>query len=172
MRNLFIALLCITSFACRKNEDRATAESTVNVYCSVDEVFARTVLEQFEQESGVRLAVTFDTEAGKTTGLVNKIIAESQSGRPRADVFWSGELFNTIRLARMGYLQPYEPATADDIPERYRDKVDVRRFGTGERIAFLPYSEATFQQTQDWIHARGIFPDRPEALDYASSVAA
>jgi hypothetical protein len=47
----------------------------------------------------------------------------------------------------------------------------VRRFSTGERIVFLPYSEATFRKTQDWIHARGIFPERPPALDYAGSVA-
>ncbi len=94
----------------------------VNVYCSVDEGFARDILERFEKQTGANIAVTFDSEAGKTTGLFNKIVAESRSGRPRADVFWSSELFNTILLARKGLLSPYQPKTAADIPERYKDK--------------------------------------------------
>jgi hypothetical protein len=73
-----------------------------------------------------------------------------------------------LDLAPEHYKQYYR----DEIPERYRDKVDVRRFSTGERIVFLPYTEATFAKTQAWIHERGIFPEKPPALDYASSVAA
>jgi iron(III) transport system substrate-binding protein len=92
----------------------------VVVYCSIDEAFGRKVLDSFRSRTGVELAVTFDSEAGKTTGLVNKIISESQAGRPRADLFWSSELFNTIRLARMGLLEPYDPPTAADIPSRYK----------------------------------------------------
>jgi hypothetical protein len=67
--------------------------------------------------------------------------------------------------------EKYKKYYLNEIPDRYRDKVDVRRFSTGERIVFLPYREQTFAKTQDWIHARGIFPERP-SLDYASSVAA
>jgi iron(III) transport system substrate-binding protein len=48
-------------------------------------------------------------------------MSESRAGRPRADVFFSSELFSTIRLARMGLLEPYDPPTAADIPTRYRD---------------------------------------------------
>jgi ABC-type nitrate/sulfonate/bicarbonate transport system substrate-binding protein len=68
--------------------------------------------------------------------------------------------------------EKYKHLYRNEIPERYRDKVDVRRFSTGERIVFLPYSEATFRRTQDWIHARGIFPEPPSKLDYTASVAA
>jgi len=95
---------------------------SVNLYCSVDEGFARDILEQFETRTGIHVAVTFDLEAGKSTALFNKIVAESRTGRPRADVFWSSELFNTILLARKGLLAPYPPTTATDIPERYKDK--------------------------------------------------
>lgn len=68
--------------------------------------------------------------------------------------------------------EKYKHLYLNEIPERYRTKVDVRRFSTGERIVFLPYTEQTFARTQEWIHARGIFPERPPPLDYASSVAA
>jgi ABC-type nitrate/sulfonate/bicarbonate transport system substrate-binding protein len=82
---------------------------------------------------------------------------------------------NGLRRAQMDLdLEPekYKLYYLNEIPERYKASVDVRRFSTGERIVFLPYSEATFRKTQDWIHARGIFPDRPPDLDYAGTVAA
>ena len=82
---------------------------------------------------------------------------------------------NGLKRAQMDLdLEPekYKQYYLNEIPDRYKDKVDVRRFSTGERIVFLPYSEETFAKTQAWIHARGIFPERPPSLDYASSVAA
>lgn len=91
------------------------------VYCSVDEPFARAVLSAYQERSGVWPRVVFDSEAGKTTGLVNRIITEAESGRARADVLWSGELFHTIRLARRGLLESYAPPAAADIPPRFRD---------------------------------------------------
>jgi len=91
----------------------------VVVYCSVDVAFARPILREFERRGGIRVHPVFDTEAGKTTGLVNKLIAERS--RPRADVWWSGEIFGTIELARHGALEPYDSPSAADIPPRYRD---------------------------------------------------
>ena len=49
------------------------------------------------------------------------------------------------------------------VPEKYRDKVDVRAFGTGERIVFLPYTREVFDATQDWIGARSLFPEPAKA---------
>lgn len=57
----------------------------------------------------------------------------------------------------------------DMVPERYRDEVDVRRFNAGERIVFLPYTQEVFDRTQDWIHDRAIFDEKPE-YDYAVAV--
>lgn len=37
------------------------------------------------------------------------------------------------------------------VPQRYRDQVDVRTFGTGERIVFLPYPTETVEQTHAWV---------------------
>jgi len=48
------------------------------------------------------------------------------------------------------------------VPEKYRDQVDVRAFGTGERIVFLPYTREVFTATQDW--NQRIFPDLPSPL--------
>jgi len=94
----------------------------VVVYCSVDEAVGRQVLDAFKARTGVEASVIYDSEAGKTTGLVQRIIREGQAGRPRADVFWSSELFNTILLARMGLLEPYESPQAADIPPRFKDR--------------------------------------------------
>jgi ABC-type nitrate/sulfonate/bicarbonate transport system substrate-binding protein len=82
---------------------------------------------------------------------------------------------NGLKRAQMDLdLTPetYKHYYLNEIPERYRSAVDVRRFSTGERVVFLPYTEQTFARTQAWIHARGIFPEQPVELDYASSVAA
>ena len=97
------------------------AARQVTVYCSVDEVFARGVLDRYQERTGTRVSAVFDSEAGKTTGLVNRIIHEAEAGRPRADVFWSSELFNTILLARQGLLAPYDSPPAADIPARFKD---------------------------------------------------
>jgi len=102
-------------------DGRPRAGGVLVVYCSVDENAAAPILRRFEQQSGKRLQVLYDTEAGKTTTLVNRIVGEAQSRRPRSDVFWSGELFNTIALARQGLLAPYRSTAAADIPERFKD---------------------------------------------------
>jgi hypothetical protein len=50
------------------------------------------------------------------------------------------------------------------VPEKYRDQVDVRAFGTGERIVFLPYTREVFAATQDWTEAHQLFAERPGTL--------
>jgi ABC-type nitrate/sulfonate/bicarbonate transport system substrate-binding protein len=53
------------------------------------------------------------------------------------------------------------------IPQKYQDQVDVRAFGIGERIVFLPYSRDVFTATQDWTQARDLFPGlSPSPADY------
>lgn len=107
-------LLPALSAGCGDSED----EQVVTLYTSVDEPFAREVVAAFEKHSGVRVQLRTDTEAGKTTGLVRRI--EAERDRPQADVFWSSELFNTIKLGRDGLLAAYRPPAAD-IPDRYKD---------------------------------------------------
>ena len=45
----------------------------------------------------------------------------------------------------------------NEIPERFRGKVDVRRFGVGERVVPQPYTRTMFEKTQRWMHARNLF---------------
>ena len=98
-------------------KDRSSGRE-VTLYCSVDEPFARQVVAEFTRQTGIAVQLKPDTESGKTTGLVRRIRAEQN--RPRADVFWSSELFNTIKLAREGLLAEYRPP-AEGIPDRYKD---------------------------------------------------
>ncbi|MEA2905632.1 MAG: hypothetical protein QOI12_3019 [Alphaproteobacteria bacterium] len=67
--------------------------------------------------------------------------------------------------------EKYKHYYAREIPDRYKSKVDVRRFSPGERIVFLPYTEDVYARTQAWLHERGLFEERPP-VQYAASVAA
>ena len=57
----------------------------------------------------------------------------------------------------------YKHYFIEEIPERFRDKVDVRRFGVGERLVPLPYTQEMFEKTQTWMHARKLFDPVLEA---------
>jgi NitT/TauT family transport system substrate-binding protein len=65
----------------------------------------------------------------------------------------------------------YKHYFIEEIPERFRDKVDVRCFGVGERVVPQPYTRAIFEKTQAWMHARNLFDARAEAgLEYEQAV--
>jgi len=68
--------------------------------------------------------------------------------------------------------EKYRRYYLNEIPDRYRSKVDVRLFSPGERIVFLPYTEEMYAKTQAWIHQHGLFEGQAPAIDYAASVAA
>jgi len=113
---LFIGLwawACLFA-GCERSDDR----QVVTLYCSVDEPFARQVVAEFEKQTSIHVRLKPDTEAGKTTGLVRLI--EAQRSNPQADVFWSSELFNTIKMGQDGLLAEYKPP-AQGIPPRYTD---------------------------------------------------
>jgi NitT/TauT family transport system substrate-binding protein len=59
-----------------------------------------------------------------------------------------------------------------EMPERYRDRVDVRRFGTGERIVFEPYTREMYEHAQQWMRERGLFEELGAAPDYEAVVQA
>src|SRR5579864_1188206 len=80
-------------------------ESRVVLYCAQDREFAEQILADFEKETGLSISAKYDTEAQKTVGLAREL--EAEVGRPRADVFWNNEPLNTIRLQRLGVLEPY-----------------------------------------------------------------
>ena len=82
---------------------------------------------------------------------------------------------NGMKRAQMDLdIEPerYKHHYLNEIPDRYKSRIDVRRFSTGERIVFLPYTESTYGRTQAWLHDRNLFDEKPPALDYAANVAA
>jgi len=108
----------------------------VVLYCSVDQQAAEPIIAAFEKHTGIRVLTRFDTEATKTTGLVQRLRAESSS--PAADVFWSGEVFHTIRLAGEGLLAPYDGPEAADRAAQFRD-TNGRWFAFGLRQRVIAY---------------------------------
>jgi hypothetical protein len=46
----------------------------------------------------------------------------------------------------------------EEFPARFRDQMDTRRWGPGERIVFEPYTHAAYEETREWIAGHGIFP--------------
>lgn len=63
-----------------------------------------------------------------------------------------------VRAQREIDLDPdrYRHYLLDELPERVRDLVDVRLFGTGERIVAEPYTRETFESTRRWIEQLGV----------------
>jgi iron(III) transport system substrate-binding protein len=92
------------------------------------------ILKGFEERTGIHVIVKTDTEATKSVGLAETLMAEK--GNPRADVWWGNEVFHTIRLADAGALAPYEPAGAKDLPARFRDP-QGRWFAAGLRVRVI-----------------------------------
>ncbi len=99
-----IASACVPILsACSKSGAAARAGEVV-LYSSVDEPLLREIVSVYTREHAGRVLVVGDTEATKTTGLLQRLIAERES--PRCDVWWSNEAFSTIGLARQGLLEP------------------------------------------------------------------
>ncbi|MEO6788325.1 MAG: substrate-binding domain-containing protein [Chthoniobacteraceae bacterium] len=89
------------------------------VYCAHDAVFAEAILHDFEKQTGIPVAVKFDTEATKSLGLSEQIIREA--AHPRCDVFWNNELLGTLDLAERGLLEPHKGTGWQRIPAQFRD---------------------------------------------------
>jgi hypothetical protein len=69
----------------------------VIIYAAQDQVYAEPILREFEQETGIKVKVVYDSEAVKTVGLVNRLLAERN--HPQCDVFWGNEEMRTRQLA-------------------------------------------------------------------------
>jgi iron(III) transport system substrate-binding protein len=90
----------------------------VVVYTSVDQVFSEPVFRAFEQQTGIRVRAVFDTEETKSTGVLNRLIAEGD--RPQADVFWSGDPVRPFLLVQRGLGEPYVSPSAAGLPAGMR----------------------------------------------------
>lgn len=89
------------------------------VYCAHDLQLAEPLLQEFGARSGLRVQVVYDTEATKSLGLIERVIAERAA--PRADVLWGNEPLGVFRLADLGLLEPYRGDGFARIPAAWRD---------------------------------------------------
>jgi iron(III) transport system substrate-binding protein len=107
---VLVAILPVAVLGCR-----LSASEEVVVYTALDEGFSRPIFVDFEAMTSVAVVPKFDTEATKTVGLTEAILAERK--RPRCDVFWNNEILNTLRLERAGLLEPYRSPAAKSYPD-------------------------------------------------------
>jgi iron(III) transport system substrate-binding protein len=80
---------------CARNES-----SEVVAYVAQDQVYAEPLLREFTRSTGIRVRAVFDSEAVKTVGLANRLLAERS--HPQCDVFWGNEELRARQLARRG----------------------------------------------------------------------
>ncbi|PIE17568.1 MAG: iron ABC transporter substrate-binding protein [Proteobacteria bacterium] len=102
----------------QRREKAAEAAQVVVAYTSVDQVFSEPVFRAFEKTSGIKVKAVFDTEETKSTGVLNRLLAEAK--RPRADVFWSGDPIRPLILIKRGLVEPYASKVAASIPSAFR----------------------------------------------------
>lgn len=100
-----------------------SSERSVTVYVSHDRNLSEPVLQAFEQKTGIRVDAVYDTEANKTTGLVNRLLAEQS--QPQADVFWNNEVGRTLQLKERGVLVASSTVQPDPVSAPYTDKDQV-----------------------------------------------
>ncbi len=90
----------------------------VVVYTSVDQVFSEPIFKHCEKMVGLEVRAVFDTEETKSTGVLNRLVAEAD--RPQADVFWSGDPVRPFLLMENKQVEPYSSETTRGMPEAFR----------------------------------------------------
>ncbi len=102
MKKIFLKiaiLITLITTGCTENTD------TVVVYTTVDQIFSEPILNDFESHTGIKIKAIYDTEETKSTGVLNRLIAEKDN--PQCDVFWSGDPVRIIVLKNKGITSPY-----------------------------------------------------------------
>ena len=129
-----LVILSLSFIGCKGKDSN---KEEVVIYTSLDKVFSQPILEAFEEQTGIKVLSVYDSEATKTTGLVNRLIAEKSN--PRADVFWNSETGRTVVLKQKGVLAKYTSPSAADIPDQFKDK-DGFWVGFAARCRILIYN--------------------------------
>lgn len=95
---LLLVLACVGAVVCVPLLGKLKSRGQrVIVYCAQDQVYAEPILAEFTRATGIRVRPVFDSEAVKTVGLANRLLAER--ARPQCDVFWGNEELRTRQLA-------------------------------------------------------------------------
>ena len=118
------------------------------VYCAHDAVYSEQILRAFELETGIPVAIVFDTEATKSLGLVERLIREKDA--PRCDVFWNNELLGTLDLKDRGLLQPHYIWGHYRLPKQFCDP-DYHWTGFAARFRVWIVNTAKLAPTEEAI---------------------
>lgn len=116
MKNLIFFVLSFLSIACTSEQQ----DKTLTVYVSEDQVFSEPLLKDFEKETGIKVNAVYDTEESKSTGVMNRLIAEKNN--PQADVYWANEPIRAEVLRQKNLLTPYLSPNAKGIPQKFKEK--------------------------------------------------
>lgn len=121
------------------------------VYCAHDSIYSEEILRAFERETGIPVSIKFDTEATKSLGLVNQLIAEKNN--PRCDVFWNNQVLGTVDLKKEGVLEPYQGPGYQRIPSAFKDPEGYWT-GFGARLRVYIVNTEKMDATPEAIDAR------------------
>src|SRR4051812_23771089 len=97
----------------------SSRSKTVVIYVSEDQVFSEPILKDFEKETGIQVKAVFDTEESKSTGVMNRLLAEKNN--PQADVYWANEPVRADVLRQQGISMPFQPENARQIADQFKD---------------------------------------------------
>ena len=98
------------------------------------------------------------------TFMIGFLVTGSDATKADVDKYLSA-----LRRAQMDidmHPERYKHYHLRAVPEKYRERVDVRAFGTGERIVFLPYTREAFAETQQWIESHRLFAGASALIGY------
>lgn len=95
---LYATLLLVLNWGCT-----AKTERQVVVYTSQDREYAEPIFQEFTRRTGIKVRALYDSEAAKTVGLANRLLAEKS--HPQCDLFWNNEELRTWQLAAKGVLE-------------------------------------------------------------------
>ena len=113
---LITPTLVVTLGGCTNGRE---GTDVVVAYVSEDQVFSEPILRDFEEETGIRVKAVFDTEETKSTGVLNRLLAEKEN--PQADVFWANEPIRAEYLKQRGVAAAYLSPSAAGIPDHFKD---------------------------------------------------
>ncbi len=94
-------------------------------------------MKDFEQATGIRVKPVFDTEETKSTGVLNRLIAETHN--PQCDVFWSGDPVRALVLKNKALTAGYVSPNAAEIPATFKDR-EGHWIGFSSRARVLLYN--------------------------------
>ena len=151
MKALFLLCLGLIAFTACGNQ---SSKKSVTIYVSEDQVFSQPILKDFEKETGIKVNAIYDTEESKSTGVMNRLIAEKNN--PQADVYWANEPIRAEVLRQKDILAPYKSPNATGIPNNFIEKnyfwtgfsARVRVLIVEKKLDSKPHSIFDYTQTK------------------------